>query len=207
VICARLFAVLVLLAGCRASTDRARYLEGEPGTVTLVNDSEWTGFLPGCQAFQYERFAGDAWVEQAPDLVCVWEGVAVPVPPRSALAFGFVAREPGRWRLRFDAALGCEPGLPLSQAGCTSPLRIVSNEFEVRALDPSGCRVTGCSGEVCASEPLATICVFLPHYVCFRDAQCSAQEGPGPEPVCGWELTSELRECLARFGVPLETTH
>jgi hypothetical protein len=194
-------AALASVAGCHARTDRETYEAGETVTVTLVNPSDVTGHLPGCQAFQYEKLDDGAWVEQAPDLVCVWEGTPVPVPPRSEMAFGFTARDAGLWRLRFDAGVGCDGDLPLSQASCTSHVTVVSNDFEVREPVSRACQVSGCSGELCASEPLASICVFLPHYVCFRDAVCSERGDLGQRPGCGWERTKQLEACLARFGV------
>jgi hypothetical protein len=194
-------AALASVTGCHALTDRETYEAGEAGSVTLVNQSDVTGHLPGCQPFQYEKLEGGAWVEQPPDFVCVWEGIPVPVPPRSQLDFAFTARDAGRWRLRFDAGVGCDAELPLSQASCASHVSVVSNDFEVREPLSHACQVSGCSGELCASEPLFSPCVFLPHYVCFRDAVCSERGDLGPRPGCGWERTPELEACLARFGV------
>jgi hypothetical protein len=193
-------AMLACLAGCHASTDRRVYETGEPGTVTLVNRSHGTGYLPGCQAFSYERLEAGSWVE-APDVVCVWEGLPVPVPPGSELTFAFTAREPARGRLRFDLRVDCQPWEPLSQVSCGGAFVVVSNEFEVREPTDRACRVSGCSGELCASETLASACVFLPHFACFRDAACSERGELGPDPGCGWERTPELEACLARFSV------
>jgi hypothetical protein len=193
-------AALASVAGCHARTDREVYETGEAGTVTLVNRSDVRGLLGGCYPFMYEKFEGGAWLDQLPDYVCVWEGIPRAVPPRSEIDLAFTARDAGRWRLRFDAWAGCDEDRPLSPAHCTSHLAILSNDFEVREPASRACQVSGCSGELCASEPLASACVFLPHYVCFRDAVCSERGDLGPRPGCGFERTPELEACLARFG-------
>lgn len=57
----------------------------------------------------------------------------------------------------------------------------------------SDCVVTGCSGQVCAAEPVITTCEWQPQYECYRSATCERQ--PGGE--CGWTETPELDACLA----------
>jgi hypothetical protein len=56
----------------------------------------------------------------------------------------------------------------------------------------SGCRPTGCSGQVCADEDVITTCEFRPEYACYRDATCERQA----DGRCGWTMTTELRSCL-----------
>lgn len=57
------------------------------------------------------------------------------------------------------------------------------------------CRVSGCSGQVCADDDVVTTCEFRPEYVCYRDAQCARQ----PDASCNWTMTDELARCLASF--------
>jgi hypothetical protein len=57
------------------------------------------------------------------------------------------------------------------------------------------CFATGCSGEVCADEPVASTCEFLPEFECYRDASCERQ----PDGPCGWTPTPALEECLKAF--------
>ena len=59
------------------------------------------------------------------------------------------------------------------------------------------CVVTGCSGQVCASEEVATTCEFRDSYACYRDAVCEAQASG----ECGWTQTPELAQCLASSGL------
>ncbi len=58
------------------------------------------------------------------------------------------------------------------------------------------CVVSGCSGQVCASEPLFSTCEWRPEYGCFATATCAPQAGGG----CGWVVTDELRACLEAVG-------
>ena len=54
------------------------------------------------------------------------------------------------------------------------------------------CFATGCSGQVCADEPVITTCEFLSKYQCYKSAQCQRQANGR----CGWTVTDELRACL-----------
>lgn len=56
----------------------------------------------------------------------------------------------------------------------------------------SGCKITGCSGQICSSEDVITTCEFLPEYGCYRDATCERQS----DGQCGWTMTDSLRDCL-----------
>jgi eight-cysteine-cluster-containing protein len=60
-----------------------------------------------------------------------------------------------------------------------------------RVVEP--CVVSGCSGQICAGEPLFSTCEWRPGYACFANATCAPQRGG----VCGWTMTDELRACLA----------
>lgn len=63
-------------------------------------------------------------------------------------------------------------------------------------LPPDECRPTGCNGEICASEDLASPCVALPEFACYREVGvCQLQ----PWGQCGWTPTPELDECLSQF--------
>lgn len=61
---------------------------------------------------------------------------------------------------------------------------------DIRKRD--GCIITGCSGQLCAGEELASTCEFLEEYVCYRDAICARQTSG----ECGWVQTMELVECI-----------
>jgi eight-cysteine-cluster-containing protein len=183
-----------LLFACAPETDRERYEVGENGVVTFHNQTSEALYLGGCGHFVYEQRIGDAWVSQGPDAICVWEGFAEPVPPDGVVTDPIHARAPGTWRLRYPVGYGCNEAAPLGDGHCAGIVEITSNEFEV--LDTS-CVVGGCSGQLCADEPLASTCEWRPHYACFREAHCGRF---GPARSCGWEQTPELAACLERLG-------
>jgi eight-cysteine-cluster-containing protein len=177
-----------LLVACMPATDRDRYAAGDTGTATLRNRLATTLCLGGCGHFEYEKRSGQQWVSQGSDVVCVWEGFAVPVPPEGVVVDPITAREPGTWRLRYPVGVGCSETEPLSRCGLVK--EVVSNEFEVVE---NGCMATGCSAEVCAEAPVATPCVWLPAYACYRDAHCGRF---GLDGACAWQATPELAACL-----------
>lgn len=56
----------------------------------------------------------------------------------------------------------------------------------------AGCRVTGCSGQVCSDQDLATTCEYKPEYACYRTATCTRLNNG----KCGWVQTAELQQCI-----------
>jgi hypothetical protein len=79
-------------------------------------------------------------------------------------------------------------GLPENAASVSVAVR-----FSAPVGGTESCRRTGCSGEVCSDEDVASTCVFRPEYACYRDAVCERQ-GTGK---CGWTQTADLLRCLA----------
>ncbi|HLC82763.1 MAG TPA: hypothetical protein VJI69_02965, partial [Bacteroidia bacterium] len=61
---------------------------------------------------------------------------------------------------------------------------------------PTGCVVTGCSGQVCASTQVATTCEYKDEYACYKTAVCEKQA----DGKCGWTMTDELKFCLGNAG-------
>ncbi len=55
------------------------------------------------------------------------------------------------------------------------------------------CLVTGCSGQLCASSPIGTTCVWDPGFACLRDAVCERQQHGG----CGWTVLPGSPPCPA----------
>jgi hypothetical protein len=59
------------------------------------------------------------------------------------------------------------------------------------------CFIGGCSHEACTpDEAVASPCIFVPKYACYRDATCERQA----DGACGWTATAELTSCLAQFA-------
>ncbi|MBI3073229.1 MAG: hypothetical protein HYY84_14035 [Deltaproteobacteria bacterium] len=58
--------------------------------------------------------------------------------------------------------------------------------------DPNPCVKTGCSGQICADQPMFSTCEWRPEYACYRNATCERQT----DGTCGWTNTPGLRSCL-----------
>ena len=188
------------IVACAPATDRPHYPDGLPGWVTFRNPTDATLYLGGCSHFDYEQRVDGAWLPQGPATVCVWEGLAEPVPPGGVVIDAIDTSRPGIWRLRFPVGFGCDEAAPLAEANCVALVELTSNAFR---SDASGCAIGGCSGQLCGEreeiEQTATTCEWLPHYACFRDARCGRF---GPDGGCGWEQTPELLACLEEKGPP-----
>jgi hypothetical protein len=55
------------------------------------------------------------------------------------------------------------------------------------------CHVGGCSGEICADEPMVSDCMARPEHACFTQATCERQA----DGHCAWTETDALLACLA----------
>ena len=62
---------------------------------------------------------------------------------------------------------------------------------------PDTCMISGCSGQICAAEPMATTCEWLPWYECLALSSCGTY---GPDGGCGWELNDAFLDCMMSFG-------
>ncbi|WP_437793269.1 hypothetical protein [Sorangium sp. So ce693] len=58
---------------------------------------------------------------------------------------------------------------------------------------PAPCKVTGCSGQVCADEEVATTCEYREEYACYKEHGVCERDASGE---CGWRATPELEACL-----------
>ncbi len=79
------------------------------------------------------------------------------------------------------ALLACVTEKPESRSGASV------QRTNSRAVAP--CVVSGCSGQVCAMEPMFSTCEWRPEFACFANATCAPQAGGG----CGWVMNDELR--------------
>jgi len=61
------------------------------------------------------------------------------------------------------------------------------------------CIVSGCSGEICAPEEMASDCQWLPEYECLEYSSCGFF---GEDGQCGWEKTPEYLKCLEGICEP-----
>lgn len=56
------------------------------------------------------------------------------------------------------------------------------------------CRPTGCSGEICSDQDVASTCIYKPEFECYKTAVC--ERGSGGK--CGWRATGDLTQCLSQ---------
>jgi eight-cysteine-cluster-containing protein len=59
----------------------------------------------------------------------------------------------------------------------------------------NGCKIGGCSGEICqnqSDQPIASICIYKTSFACYKTARCEKQIDGG----CGWTKTPELTSCI-----------
>lgn len=61
---------------------------------------------------------------------------------------------------------------------------------------PNTCIRTGCSGQLCAEQPLVSTCEFKPEYACYQKATCELQNNG----QCGFTPTDQLVQCLGTNG-------
>ncbi len=62
--------------------------------------------------------------------------------------------------------------------------------------DKVACVQSGCSGEVCAPEPVFTTCVWQEWFACLKLTRCGAF---GPDGTCGFEPNEAFLDCLAKL--------
>ena len=81
---------------------------------------------------------------------------------------------------------------------CTKPgMACIQMVCEPEAPPPEKpCFKTGCSGQICADQHIATTCEWREEYACYQDAICERQD----DGQCGFRPTAELKKCLAGAG-------
>lgn len=98
------------------------------------------------------------------------------------------------------------PGVPVEDAGPSPELQCVSDsDCEVGYLcdaetgtcapasEPPTCMASGCSGEICATEPMASACIWLEWFACLKLTVCEAQ----PDGTCGFTPNEAFLACMS----------
>lgn len=106
---------------------------------------------------------------------------------------------PAETRRRVRVVARDADGVPLDRDGLlldcradTGWLGCLPVTTTTSTLPGGGCVVSGCSGELCGSEPAMSPCVWTPSAACFREARCARQA----DGACGWTPTPALAACL-----------
>lgn len=83
----------------------------------------------------------------------------------------------------------------------TSPLPTPTGAGAVPGSSPvsspivqGGCKVTGCSGQVCSDQDVETSCEWKEEYACYKTARCERQQ----DGRCGWTMTENLTACFTQ---------
>jgi eight-cysteine-cluster-containing protein len=92
-----------------------------------------------------------------------------------------------------EAEFGCAPGYEMvySQDGSCKQCKAA----RAGCKRDADCLRTGCSGQICASEPTVTTCEWRDEYACYREsfAQCACINGS-----CGWAPNPDLIQCISQ---------
>jgi eight-cysteine-cluster-containing protein len=77
-------------------------------------------------------------------------------------------------------------------AGTALHLNATAFYLPAQTKGAAKCVVSGCSGQICASEPMVSTCEWREEYACYQTAECTVQA----DGQCGWTQTPELTSCL-----------
>ena len=86
-----------------------------------------------------------------------------------------------------DPPEGCK-----SDGDCAMGEKCIEGDC-VKKEEPTECIISGCSGEICAAEPMGSSCEWKPEYECLQFTKCGYF---GPEDTCGWKMTDAYWLCL-----------
>ncbi|MEK7180345.1 MAG: Gmad2 immunoglobulin-like domain-containing protein [Patescibacteria group bacterium] len=108
------------------------------------------------------------------------------VPFEATLTFDSVSTERGMLIFQKDNP----SGLPEHDDELQIPIT-----FSKELITPNPnreCKPTGCSGQICSDEDVATTCEWSPVYSCYQNAECKRQNNG----KCGFTETPELTSCV-----------
>ncbi len=88
-------------------------------------------------------------------------------------------------------------GLPENERSLRIPVEIEASSAGGKGDGPggsplAGCRITGCSSQICSDKDVVTTCEYRDEYSCYRGTTCERQSNG----ECGWTVTEALRLCL-----------
>jgi eight-cysteine-cluster-containing protein len=66
-------------------------------------------------------------------------------------------------------------------------------DCEKACIPAKSCIVSGCSGEICATESMMSICIWKPEYACLKYSECGLF---GENSTCAWKKTEAYLDCL-----------
>ena len=84
--------------------------------------------------------------------------------------------------------LYCDYGFAIDDNGCSV--------CACNPVNPSPCKRTGCSSQICAAEEMPSTCEYIDYYQCYDLAEC----GLNAAGECGWISNSLFNQCMVDFG-------
>jgi hypothetical protein len=113
-------------------TDKAQYSMGESVQATITNNLGDSIFLQGCTKVFWQLETNGQWQDRS-GVICVWEGYAVEVKDNTSYddPHAMTLSPAGTWRAAVTYGVGCQPGKPLSSAGCAGFDTVYSQPFTV----------------------------------------------------------------------------
>jgi len=66
-------------------------------------------------------------------------------------------------------------------------------EYKCEPDETDKCVISGCSGEICAEEPMGSYCIWLDWYECLELTECGLF---GPDGACAWKSTDAFDDCV-----------
>lgn len=94
-----------------------------------------------------------------------------------------------------DAEIECAPGSVLITNQHETCKRCTPERQNFECRTDSDCFRTGCSGQVCSSEPVITTCEWFPYYACYEDQYCVCENHR-----CTWDDDPILEQCIEDAG-------
>jgi hypothetical protein len=118
----------------------------------------------------------------AQGIVCTLRACATPPPSTGTCTYDGKSYASGA---TFPSSDGC------NSCSCQSNGAVLCTERACAPIAP--CLKTGCSGEICSDQNVASSCIWTAKYACYTTAICERD----PSGACGFRQTPELTQCLA----------
>ncbi|MBX4209330.1 hypothetical protein KW799_01355, partial [Candidatus Parcubacteria bacterium] len=129
--------------------------------------------------------------------------IEVVAPDGTVLGRG-IAQAQGDWMtpdfVSFTASIAFDPKSNVSgviRLMKDNPSGLPQNDAHIDvpvSFKAIACHPTGCSGQICSDEDVASTCEYRPEYACYAKAKCERQSTG----LCGWTATAELKACLTK---------
>lgn len=122
----------------------------------------------------------------AQGILCTMRACA-PAPGGGTCSYGGKTYSVGQTFKSTDGcnSCGCQAG---GEVACT----------EMACAPAPACKKTGCSGQICSDQDIASTCEWTEAYACYQTAICER----GGDGKCGFRNTPELQSCLDSKKTP-----